>query len=65
MEEIEATFEHLGTTAHLFQGVAEMYRLLGATPLGDERPETRDADRTLEDTVRLLAGYISNDNTDD
>ena len=65
MEEIEATFEHLGTTRHLFQGVAEMYRLLGATPLGDERPETRDADRTLEDTVRLLAGYISNDNTDD
>jgi 3-hydroxyisobutyrate dehydrogenase-like beta-hydroxyacid dehydrogenase len=65
MEEIEATFEHLGTTAHLFQGVAEMYRLLGATPLGDERPETRDAERTLEDTVRLLAGYISNDNTDD
>ena len=65
MEEIEATFEHLGTTPHLFQGVAEMYRLLGATPLGDERPETRDADRTLEDTVRLLAGYISNDNTDD
>ena len=65
MEEIEATFEHLGTTPSLFQGVAEMYRLLGATPLGDERPETRDADRTLEDTVRLLAGYISNDNTDD
>ena len=58
MEEIEATFEHLGTTPRLFQGVADMYRLMGATPLGDERPETRDADRTLEETVRLLAGYI-------
>ena len=59
MQEIEATFEHLGSTPHLFQGVADMYRLMGATPLGEERPETRDNDRTLEETVRLLAGYIS------
>ena len=59
MQEIEATFEHLGTTPNLFQGVADMYRLMGATPLGEERPETRDADRTLEETVRLLATYVS------
>ncbi len=61
MQEIEATFEHLGTTPNLFQGVADMYRLMGATPLGEERPETRDADRTLEETVRLLATYVSTD----
>ena len=65
MQEIEATFEHLGTTPHLFQGVADMYRLMGATPLGDERPETRDADRTLEETIRLLAGYTSADSPSD
>ena len=65
MEEIEATFQHLGTTPHLFQGVTDMYRLMGSTPLGDERPETRDADRTLEETIRLLAGYISPDNSGD
>ena len=65
MEEIEATFQHLGTTPHLFQGVTDMYRFMGSTPLGDERPETRDADRTLEETIRLLAGYISPDNSGD
>lgn len=65
MEEIEATFQYLGTTPHLFQGVTEMYRLMGSTPLGDERPETRDADRTLEETIRLLAGYISSGNSCD
>ena len=65
MEEIEATFQHLGTTPHLFQGVTDMYRLMGSTPLGDERPETRDADRTLEETIRLLAGYIPSDNSGD
>lgn len=65
MEEIEATFQHLGTTPHLFQGVTDMYRLMGSTPLGDERPETRDADRTLEETIRLLAGYISSGNSCD
>ena len=65
MQEIEATFEHLGTSPHLFRGVADMYRLMGATPLGDERPETRDADRTLEETIRLLAGYTSADSRSD
>ena len=65
MQEIEATFEHLGTSPHLFRGVADMYRLMGATPLGDERPETRDADRTLEETIRLLAGYTSADSPSD
>ena len=69
MKEIEASFEYLGTTPHLFEGVADMYSLIGGTPLGEERPETRDANRSLDETVRLLAGYISNrrlgDNTDD
>ena len=65
MQEIEATFEHLGTSPYLFRGVADMYRLMGATPLGDERPETRDADRTLEETIRLLAGYTSAESPSD
>ena len=62
MQEIEDTFQCLGLTPRLFQGVADMYRLIGGTPLGEERPETRDADRGLEDTVRLLASYVSHDN---
>ena len=58
MEEIRDTFAHLGMTPHLFEGVAEMYRLIGSTPLGEEHPETRDRDRTFTETIRLLAQHV-------
>ena len=63
MQEIGATFEHLGMTPYLFQGVADMYRMIGATPMGDETPESRDRERSLEETIRLLAGYAESDPT--
>ncbi|HEU0020328.1 MAG TPA: DUF1932 domain-containing protein [Dehalococcoidia bacterium] len=58
MEEIGATFEHLGMTPYLFQGVADMYRLIGSTPLGDETPESRDTRRSLQETIHLLAEHV-------
>jgi 3-hydroxyisobutyrate dehydrogenase-like beta-hydroxyacid dehydrogenase len=58
MQEIEATFEHLGLTPYIFRGVADMYRLIGSTPLGDEKPESRDRERSLEQTIHLLAEYV-------
>ena len=58
VQEIQATFQHLGLTPHLFAGVADMYRFIGNTPLGDESPETEDMDRTLEDTVKELAAQV-------
>ena len=58
MEEIEATFRGLGMTPHLFRGVADMYRLIGATPLGDEHPESRDRERSLEETINQLAAHV-------
>ncbi|CAI8052685.1 Uncharacterized 28.5 kDa protein in 7S RNA 5'region [Geodia barretti] len=58
MEEIRDTFAHLGMTPHLFEGVAEMYRFMGGTPLGEELPETRDRDRTFTETISQLAGYV-------
>ncbi len=58
MQEIEATFDYLGMTPRLFQGVADMYRLIGGTPLGEEKPETRDRERSLQETVRLLAESV-------
>jgi hypothetical protein len=58
MQEIEATFRHLGMTPYLFQGVADMYRFLGDTPLGEEKPETLDQARTFQETIRILAGYL-------
>ena len=58
MEEIRDTFAGLGMTPHIFEGVAEMYRLIGSTPLGEEFPETRDRERTFIETVRQLADYV-------
>lgn len=58
MQEIGATFEHLGMTPYLFQGVADMYRLIGSTPLGDETPESRDTQRSLQETIHLLAEHV-------
>ena len=58
MEEIRDTFAHLGMTPHLFEGVAEMYRFIGDTPLGDETPESRDRNRTFTETIRQLAQHV-------
>ena len=58
MEEIKDTFDHLGLTPHLFQGVADMYRMIGSTSMGDETPESRDTERSLEETIRLLAEWV-------
>ena len=58
MQEIGKTFGDLGMSPYLFQGVADMYRLIGETPLGDETPESRDGSRSLEETIRLLAGEV-------
>ena len=58
MQEIEATFAGLGLTPLLFQGVTEMYRLMGSSPLGEETPETRDLARTWDQTVRRLVEHL-------
>ena len=58
MEEIRDTFAQLGMTPHLFNGVADMYRFIGSTPLGDETPESRDRDRTFTETIRQLAQQV-------
>ena len=55
MEEIEATFGQLGMTPHILEGVADMYRMVGDTPLGEETPESRNREMSLEETIRLLA----------
>ena len=55
MEEIEATFNELGLTPNIFKGVADIYRMIGDTPLGDENPESRDKERGLAETIRLIA----------
>ena len=58
MEEIRDTFAELGMTPRLFEGVAEMYRFIGDTPLGEEFPESRDRDRTFTETIQQLAQHV-------
>ena len=55
MEEIAATFESVGVTGHFHHGAAEVFRMVADSPLGDERPETIDPNRTLRETVEVFA----------
>ena len=55
MEEIAATFESVGVTGHFHHGAAEVFRMVADSPLGDERPETIDPNRTLQETVEVFA----------
>jgi 3-hydroxyisobutyrate dehydrogenase-like beta-hydroxyacid dehydrogenase len=58
MQEVKATFEHLGLTPHILAGVVDIYRFIGGTPLGEETPETKDKNRTLQETIQQLVGYL-------
>ena len=58
MEEIEKTFRDLGLTPNIFKGVADVYRMIGETALGDENPENRDKVRNLAETIRAITKSI-------
>ena len=59
MQEIEATFKELGMTPHIFEGVADMYRLIGSTDIADETPETRNKGRSLKETIEIISSSLS------
>jgi hypothetical protein len=50
MEEIAAAFAEAGLTPRIFEGAAEIYSLVGSTPLGalTSRDENPDLDSILE-----------------
>lgn len=58
MEEIADTFKSLGLTEYIFQGAADIYRLVKDTSLGKETPEERDRDRSLSQVITTLANEI-------
>ena len=55
MEEIAATFDHLGVTPHFHLGAAEVFRQLSKTSLAQETPETVDTSRTSAETIAEVA----------
>lgn len=58
MEEIAATFEHLGLTPRILLGAADLYRFVGETPLGSETPESRSRGQSLDDAIAELASAL-------
>lgn len=52
MEEIAATFEALGLTPRMLQGAADMFRLVGGTPLAD--PAAKRPEPTLDETLNAV-----------
>jgi 3-hydroxyisobutyrate dehydrogenase-like beta-hydroxyacid dehydrogenase len=55
MEEIALTFEDIGLTPLILQGAADLYRFVETTPIGQETPENRDANRGLDGVIAALA----------
>lgn len=58
MEEIAETFRSLNMTPKIYQGAAEMYRLVGGTSLADETPENMDRSRTLTQVISMLVDDV-------
>ncbi len=59
MEEISATFAHVGLTPNILTGAADMYRFVGDTHLADLPPEARDEFPTLAELIKILAENLS------
>jgi 3-hydroxyisobutyrate dehydrogenase-like beta-hydroxyacid dehydrogenase len=55
MEEIAATFAHEGQSPGYHRAASDLYRRVGQTELGHERPESRDTSRTLRAVIEELA----------
>jgi 3-hydroxyisobutyrate dehydrogenase-like beta-hydroxyacid dehydrogenase len=58
MEEIATCFADVGLTPGIFQGAADFYRFVTATPIGQETPETRDRTRDLDGVAAALAAAL-------
>lgn len=57
MEEIATTFADVGLTPWMLQGAADMYRLVGETPLADQT--SREPDPSLDTVLDTLAERTS------
>ena len=60
MEEISATFEHVGLTPNILAGAADMYRLVGESDLADLSPEEPESYPTLGEMTSSLAEHLKN-----
>ena len=61
MEEISATFAHVGLTPNILTGAADMYRFVGDTDLADIPPEARDEFPNLAELIEILAKNLKSE----
>ena len=55
MEEIATAFEQVGIPGNFHLGAAEIFDMLNNCQFGKETPENFDSNRTLNETVSILA----------
>ena len=58
MEEIAATFSAVGLSPKIMEGAADIYRLIGTTPLADANPEDETAAPELVDMLDTLLNQL-------
>ena len=61
MEEMDKTYTGVGIDPNMLRGAAEIYRLLGKTPLADRVPEDKSPLPSLEETLDTILAYIDTD----
>ena len=61
MEEISATFAHVGLTPNILTGAADMYRFVGDMHLADLPPEARDEFPNLAELIEILAKNLKSE----
>ncbi|MPZ49786.1 MAG: DUF1932 domain-containing protein [Dehalococcoidia bacterium] len=59
MEEIAATFAGLGLTPRIFEGAADIYRLVGETALADQT--SREPDPSLDQVLEALTARLGHE----
>jgi 3-hydroxyisobutyrate dehydrogenase-like beta-hydroxyacid dehydrogenase len=58
MIEISKTFGHIGLTPDMLAGAADVYRLVGSTPLADRTPEDTSPLPSTEETLSTLVDHL-------
>jgi len=59
MEEMAKTFAGVGLTPRMLAGAADMYSLVGRTPLADRTPEDTSPLPSLDETLSTLVDHLS------
>lgn len=58
MEEIAKTFGELGLTPKIYQGVADIYRLVGQTEMGKETFKTHNINRDINEIIEIFTAEL-------